>query len=91
MARENNAAKEQVFRFSAPGAESVLLVGDFTDWQRQPVAMSNSGGGVWTARVKLSPGPHAYLYIVDGEWCEDPACASRVPNPFGSFNMVRKV
>jgi hypothetical protein len=29
--------------------------------------------------------------MVDGEWREDPECPTRVPNPYGTFNMVRKV
>jgi hypothetical protein len=28
---------------------------------------------------------------VDGQWCEDPECTVRVPNPFGGFDMVRQV
>jgi 1,4-alpha-glucan branching enzyme len=91
MAKELAALKEQSFRFSAPDAENVALVGDFTDWQLHPVPMTKGSGGVWTANVKLTPGRHTYLFIVDGEWCEDPECAMRVPNPFGSFNMVRQV
>ena len=69
----------------------MLLVGDFTDWQQRPIKMEQGNGGVWAASVKLSPGTHHYLFIVDGEWCEDPACPVRVPNPYGGYNMVCQV
>lgn len=39
MARKNDSAKRQTFCMTAPGAMSVQLVGDFTHWQEQPVAM----------------------------------------------------
>jgi 1,4-alpha-glucan branching enzyme len=74
-----------------PAAEKVLLVGDFTQWQERAIPMQKGSGGVWTASVKLTPGAHSYLFIVDGEWCEDPECSLRVPNPFGGHNMVRQV
>jgi hypothetical protein len=35
--------------------------------------------------------PHHYLFIVDGEWRDDPDCPLRVPNPHGGQNMVRQV
>ena len=41
--------------------------------------------------LKLPAGKHSYLFIVDGQWCEDPECTVRVPNPFGGFDMVRQV
>jgi len=39
MARKNDSTKRQTFCMTAPGAMSVQLVGDFTHWQEQPVAM----------------------------------------------------
>ena len=70
---------------------SVLLAGDFTHWQRQPAPMRKGPDGIWTATVELPPGKHSYRFIVDGEWCDDPECSSRLPNPFRSQNMVRQV
>jgi 1,4-alpha-glucan branching enzyme len=81
----------QTFHFSAPGATSVLLVGDFTHWQERPVSMRKRNGGVWAATVDLSPGEHHYRFIVDGEWRDDPECTVRVSNPYGSEDMVTQV
>jgi 1,4-alpha-glucan branching enzyme len=89
MAKEATILKKQAFRFTAPDAQSVLLAGDFTDWQKRAVPMQRGSGGVWMATVELPPGTHHYLFIVDGEWHDDPECTVRVPNPFGGDNMVR--
>ena len=53
--------------------------------------MQKGRDGVWTASVDLPPGKHHYRFIVDSEWRDDPECTLRVPNPYGSENMVRRV
>jgi len=83
--------KRQTFHYSAHDASSVLLVGDFTDWQQHPIPMQRRQGDLWTATVELSPGEHHYRLIVDGEWQDDPECRMRVQNPFGSQDMVTEV
>jgi DNA-binding response OmpR family regulator/chromosome segregation ATPase len=83
--------RAQAFRLTAPDAGTVLLVGDFTGWQKEPVPMKPGVDGVWSATVNLPPGTYLYMFVVDGEWREDPACAQRVPNEFGGQNMVRQV
>ncbi len=72
---------KQEFRFSAPGAMSVLLVGDFTHWQRRGTPMGKGKDGIWVATVELPPGKHSYRFIVDGQWWDDPECTLRVGNP----------
>lgn len=81
----------QTFSFTAPGAMSVQLVGDFTNWQERPISMQKGADGVWRATVELPPGTYHYRFLVDGEWRDDPECALRVPNPFGTQNAVRQV
>ena len=70
---------------------SVLLVGDFTHWQQKGIPMQKAKNGTWTASVDLPPGTHHYRFIVDNEWCDDPECTLRVPNPYGGQDMVRQV
>ena len=89
MAKQNNS-KRQTFNFRAPDSTSVLLVGDFTHWQKQPVPMHKDEDCIWTASLELPPGKHTYRFIVDSEWRDDPECSLRVPNPFGSHDMVRE-
>ncbi len=90
MAKREKTAKEQTFRFTAPDARSVLLVGDFTQWQQKAIPLHKGKDGIWATTVALSPGKHTYRFIVDGEWRDDPECTLRVPNPFGGHDMVRQ-
>lgn len=90
MAKRAKNGNQQVFRFTAPEARSVLLVGDFTHWQQQAIPLQKDKEGIWSAAVSLTPGKHTYRFIVDGEWRDDPECTLRVPNPFGGQDMVRQ-
>ncbi len=83
-------ATKQTFRFTAPDARSVLLVGDFTKWQERAIPLHKGRDGIWATTVELPPGKHTYRFLVDGEWRDDPACTMRVANPFGSQDMVRE-
>ena len=91
MARKSDSAKKQSFRFKAPDASSVLLVGDFTKWQQQAIPMKKGKDGIWTASLELPSGRYHYRFIVDNEWKDDPECSLRVANPFGGENMIRRV
>lgn len=73
------------FRLEAPGAERVMLAGDFTEWK--PVhSLRRSGNGVWTVVVPLDPGIHDYGFVVDGQrWVPDPL-APAVSDGFGGMN-----
>lgn len=83
--------RQQTFAFSAPGALSVQLVGDFTRWREHPINLQKGADGVWRTTVQLSPGTHHYRFLVDGQWHDDPDCILRSPNPFGSEDMMRQV
>lgn len=83
--------KKETFQIVEPGATNVLLVGDFTDWDNNPIPLKRQKDGVWKATVPLQPGPHEYRFLVDGQWRDDGDCNSRRPNPFGGENCVRDV
>ena len=83
--------KMQTFSITAPTAQSVQLVGDFTHWQDRPINLHKEGNGVWRASVELEPGEHHYRFLLDGQWRDDPECTARVPNPYGSQDSVRQV
>lgn len=94
MARKSNhkkVGKTQTFSITAPEARSVLLVGDFTEWEKQPVSLHKKKDGLWRATVELEPGEHRYRFLVDGEWRDDPACGMWIQNPYGSEDAVRTV
>jgi 1,4-alpha-glucan branching enzyme len=82
---------EQTFVLNAGAAQSVELVGDFTGWQENPIPLELQADGNWQVTVQLAPGQYNYLFLVDGEWCDDPACAMQIPNPYGGRNCVRQV
>ena len=74
------------FEYESPDASSVLLAGDFTDWEEHARAMRRAkGGGAFVAIVPLAPGEYQYKFIVDGEWVEDPH-AEAVTNRLGTRN-----
>jgi 1,4-alpha-glucan branching enzyme len=89
--KTKKSAVTQQFSFTAPGAVSVQLVGDFTQWQEKPLQLHKTERGIWQTSVELEPGTHHYRFMVDGQWQDDPECTLRVPNPFGTENMVREV
>ncbi len=88
---ETEKGRQQTFTFESASAKSIQLVGDFTQWEKQPIPLHKDSGSVWRATVQLQPGPHRYRFLVDGQWQNDPACALRVANPYGSEDCLRKV
>ena len=76
------------FSMAAPKSKAVLLAADFTEWEKSPVALKKLKSGVWKATVSLAPGSYDYRFLVDGQWQDDPACANRRWNRFGSQNCV---
>jgi 1,4-alpha-glucan branching enzyme len=83
--------KKVSFSFMAPHAESVLIAGDFNDWNPTSHPMKRDKKGVWKASLNLAPGTYQYRFFVDGEWQSDPSCTDCVENQFGTLNCVKKV
>jgi 1,4-alpha-glucan branching enzyme len=52
------------FAFEAPAAARVALVGDFTRWDTNEVALDRSGKA-WRADVNFGAGRHRYGFVVD--------------------------
>ena len=88
MARQDTNKRKVIFFHFAPEAQSVSLAGDFTGWAEAPVSLKKNRSGLWKATVSLSPGSYEYRLLVDGQWRDDPDCAARRPNGFGSENCV---
>ena len=83
--------KKETFSIVEPNAASVQLAGDFSEWDKHPIELKKEKNGVWKTTVPLEPGTYHYRFLVDGQWCDDPACPTRVPNPFGAQDCVRQV
>ncbi|MDX1494450.1 MAG: glycogen-binding domain-containing protein, partial [Longimicrobiales bacterium] len=61
------------FVLEAPGANSVAVAGDFSEWEPEYLLEDVDGDGVWTGRVPVEPGVHSYMFLIDGtQWRTDP-------------------
>lgn len=89
--RKKIQRKRVTFTLESPGANEVILMGDFNDWNPKTHIMNNDGEGIWRKTVVLAPGGHEYKFVVDGQWQNDPRNQDTVPNSFGTFNNVISV
>jgi 1,4-alpha-glucan branching enzyme len=65
------SAEEHEFRYKAPDAKSVELMCEHNGWKSVP--MTKGDDGVWTVKVDLPAGKHAYKFLVNGtDWVMDP-------------------
>jgi len=89
---EDGAIVYVQFVVDAPAAQSVHLVGDFTDWQPTIALEDADGDGTWSGRVPLLPGVHEYMFVIDGSnWVTDPNAAGYQDDGFGQRNAVVSV
>jgi hypothetical protein len=65
----------------APGARSVELMADFTDWQ--PISLTRADGDRWEVQLPLAPGVHRLNLRIDGGAWVVPAGARAEPGEFG--------
>lgn len=79
------------FHYYAPEAREIYLSGDFNQWDPGLTPMKKGKNGVWKAKIKLPPGRYEYKFFRDGQWVQDDPEAERVPNPFGTENLVVRV
>jgi len=91
MAKQIPSKRRVTFSCVAPEAKAVSLAGDFTNWDRSPVALKKHVGGMWAKTISLEPGTYEYRLLVDGQWQDDPQCPQRVPNSYGTENCLRMV
>jgi 1,4-alpha-glucan branching enzyme len=90
-ARPEARESKEIFAISAPEAQTVELVGNFTQWEQNPIALKKSKDGTWKAAITLEPGTYEYRFKVDGQWRNDPDCPRRTTNPYGEENCIREV
>lgn len=78
------------FELHAPDAETVELVGTFTDWQAGRLRLAGpDASGHWTADVDLPAGRYEYGFLVDGQqWLVDSNAVIRRDDGFGRENAV---
>lgn len=80
------------FTLDAPGARTVMLGGDFNNWDYNSTPLKKDPKDrTWKKSLFLKPGRYEYKFIVDGNWTIDPANNNRVVNTFGSENSIIEI
>lgn len=69
-------------------ADDVRITGSFCGWDTHGRPLRRGAHGLWYGTLHLPTGRHEYRLLADGEWCDDPSCAERVPNGLGGENCV---
>ncbi len=72
-------------RLSFP-ASSVVVVGDFNDWDPAGTPLRpTEEGGVWSVELRLKPGRYHYTFLIDGRrWEGDPSEPRVTQSDFGA-------
>ena len=78
------------FRFYRRNVNLVRVVGDFTGWDADGVAMNSAGDGWWSAELDMAPGDYRFRYLADGTWFPDYA-AFGVEAHGAGFNSVLRI
>jgi len=86
--KEEKKGKKVELRYVAPDAKEVFVAGDFNGWDTSSHPMKRDKEGVWKVKLRLPPGRYEYKFFADGEWVHYVKGVERVPNPFGTENMV---
>lgn len=80
------------FVLNAPGASSVAVAGDFDGWEGSNLLADPDGDGIWSGRIPVKPGVHAYMFLVDGStWITDPQAERYAEDGFGNRNAILAV
>jgi 1,4-alpha-glucan branching enzyme len=80
------------FALDAPDAQSVAVAGDFDGWKGMNALEDLDGDGIWTGRVAIRPGVHAYMFLVNGStWTTDPRAQRYAEDGFGNRNAILAV
>ena len=83
----NNGTIE--FAYFRPGAASVMLAGDFNNWQPNNLVMENDGNGWWKFNMTLKPGEYRFKYVIDGTiWEADFAAYGVEMSKIGGWTSV---
>ncbi|HSA57924.1 MAG TPA: glycogen-binding domain-containing protein [Gemmatimonadaceae bacterium] len=84
----DNGLQYHQFLIVAPNARSIMLEGDFNDWDGSKTELTRSSDGVWSASVLLRPGQYQYQFVIDDTLRVADDKAPRVPDGLGGENSV---
>ncbi len=70
-------------------ADHIFVVGEFNDWNKKSLPMTQDRNGVWHLALDLPAGrSYEFRYLVDDRWLTDNHADAVVPNDFGSQNSI---
>ena len=79
-------------RFELPAclwADQIFVVGEFTQWERHSLPMTQDRSGVWSLAIDLPTGyTYEFRYLVDNRWLTDGHADGVVTNTFGTQNSI---
>ena len=73
------------FSFDAPAAQTVLLAGDFTHWQKKPIPLTKQLGGLWKTTTSLAP-----AHIITVFWWMANGATTRIPHCVSLIRLGRR-
>lgn len=91
MIKTSPKTRQTTFRISLPDAESVSLLGDFNNWDKDAHPMKKNKKGEWRVAMKLEEGVYQFRYLVDGEVWRNDDDVPIVQNAFGTDNSVATI
>ena len=56
-----------VFYLAAPAGSDTAVIGDFNNWNPFSNRMTETEPGLYTAKVRTSPGIHTYSFVINGK------------------------
>lgn len=80
-----------ILEIDIPKAETVVVVGDWNNWNPQTHYLAKSDGGeTWSIEMRLERGKeYRYQFVIDGEqWIPDPNAYLQVDDGFGGTNSI---
>jgi hypothetical protein len=80
-----------LFRWRAPGAARVALVGDFNAWNPEANPLSPLVDGWWETVLALAAGTYQYAFWIDGRLEIPPDAEAVIDDGFGGRNALLKV
>ena len=84
-----NGKKQVTFKFISDPGCAVYVAGSFNQWDPTVCRLKdNPRSGIYVAKLSVPAGRHEYKFVVNGQWCADPAAPDTVPDGYGSMNSV---
>lgn len=90
MVKKKDARQNVTFSLDADTAQTVVVVGEFNNWNPEADPMKPNGSR-WLKRKKLTAGRYEYKFLVDRRWVTDPNNPDTCVNGFGTYNSVLTV